>query len=93
MNKLAPEETALEGKWLFHGKEVSAEEICKRIEWLISEVLEELGSDDSGWERLYRDPDDERFWVHYYPNSRMHGSGPPSLRLISESEAKVKFNV
>ena len=93
MNVLMPDELSLEGKWLINGKEASADDVCKRIEWLTSEVLEELGCDESGWERLYRDPGDKRLWVRYYPQSEMHGSGPPSLKLISESEAKEKFNV
>ena len=93
MNKLMPDEYLLEGQWHYDGQKVTADDVCKRIEWLISEALEVLGSDELGWEKLYRDSNDNRLWLLYYPQDEIHGGGPPSLKLITESESKRKFNV
>ena len=71
--------------------EVVGDSTCKRIEFLISEHLEIIGKDDSGWDTLYLDPNDGRYWEHTYPKSHMHGGGTPALIHISEEEAKKKY--
>jgi len=78
MKEILPEETIIEGQWQYNGKEIIVDDVCKRIEWLISEVLEEIGVDTSGWKTLYQDPKDNRKWVLYFPQSEIHGGGPPS---------------
>ena len=93
MNELSPDETLVEGKWLFDGKEVTADDVCERIKWLVSEVLEKVGVDESGWETLYKDPKDNRLWVHYYPQGEMLGGGPPALKVITDEEAQDIFSV
>ena len=95
MKKLQPDENELIGEWLGKGAEVHGNEACDRIEWLISGVLHQIGVDEKsgGWDKLYRDPVDSRFWLLYYPKSYMHGGGPPSLKnlRLTESEVKDKF--
>jgi len=92
MNELSTSETLIEGKWVTSGSEVIKDSSCERIEWLISTILKSISTDESGWETLFQDPKDKRLWVLFYPQSELHGGGPPSLRLISEKEAKLKFN-
>ena len=92
MNELSSNELLIEGKWISSGNKVTCDEACERIEWLVSEVLNKIGTDESGWETLFQDPKDKRFWVLFYPQSELHGGGPPSLRLITEDEAELKFN-
>ena len=91
MNRLAPEETDITGKWVFTGDRVVGDENCERIHDLVQNHLIRLGSDQSGWDTLYRDPDDSRLWERIYPQSALHGGGPPALRLISKDLARVKY--
>lgn len=46
-----------------------------------------------GWETLYQDPADLRFWELTYPHGEMHGGGPPTLKSLTVQEAKSKYRV
>ena len=83
MTELQPHETILTGNWLFEGTSVIGDDVCRRIEWLVDSHLEKLATDSSGWEALYRDPRDGRFWERTYPQGEMHGGGPPQLSVVS----------
>ncbi|UFH59579.1 Imm27 family immunity protein [Sulfurovum mangrovi] len=91
MKEILSEETIIEGQWQSNGKEIIVDDVCKRIEWLISEVLEEIGVDTSGWKTLYQDPKDNRKWVLYFPQSEIHGGGPPALMVVSDDEISGKY--
>jgi hypothetical protein len=91
MKTLQPHETDLLGKWIFCGTQVEGDETCKRIKWLVAEKLQEIKTDDSGWDVLYRDPVDGRYWELTYPQSHMHGGGPPRLTHLSIEQAKTKY--
>ena len=91
MNILTINEDIIVGKWLDNGTEVLADENCKRIDWLTSEVLHAVGVDESGWQYLYQDPNDKRFWILSYPHSELHGGGPPTLKLVSSNEDILGF--
>lgn len=91
--KINKEETKIVGHWIFDGTKMIADEQCKRIEWLTHNYLLKLGADSSGWDVLFQDPADKRYWERIYLNSEMHGGGPPSLILLSDSEAKEKYNI
>jgi len=93
MNDLEPGESVLIGQWLVDGGRVIGDETCERIDWLIHSRLERLARDSSGWETLYRDPRDGRLWELTYPQSHMHGGGPPDLRLISSDAATSKYGI
>jgi len=56
----------------------------------LSTPPEELGRDDSGWDALYCDPDDERLWSWYIPK-RDSGWRPPQLRCLSLDEARTNM--
>lgn len=86
MDKLKPYEILLEGRWNFVEGKIIRDEVSKRIEWLVAEVLRKIGVDESGWEYLYLDEEDGRQWILFYADSQRHGGGPPSLRLMNESE-------
>ena len=58
---------------------------------LVASHLVEIARDSTGWDTLYVDPDDGRFWEHIYPQSEMHGGGPPMLKHVSEEEARAKY--
>lgn len=90
--KIEKKETEIVGKWIFTGGKMIADEQCERIQWLTTNYLKKIALDKTGWDVLFQDPNDSRYWELIYPNSGMHGGGPPSLILISESEAKEKYN-
>jgi hypothetical protein len=79
--KLQPSETELVGAWTAANGQVQADATCERIERLTAYHLRKVGvgSISGGWETLFQDPDDERFWERTYPQGEMHGGGPPRL--------------
>ncbi|MEK7854569.1 MAG: Imm27 family immunity protein [Acidobacteriota bacterium] len=87
------DESEIVGSWVAVDRHVVGDDLCKRIELLTKEFLEEIGISGEGgaWETLYRDPQDGRFWVRIYPQGDMHGGGPASLICLSEEEAKARF--
>ncbi len=93
MRKILPHETLIQGKWLFQEGRVVGDESCCRIESLIDGHLIEMARADGGWSTLYEDPNDRRLWERTYPQSGLHGGGPPSLRLVSKEEAKRRFGL
>lgn len=89
--KLLPTEICLTGRWLLKDGCVVADDICDRIEELVRLHLREVGRDASGWDALFVDPDDGRFWELIYPDSSLQGGGPPELRHLSVAQAKEKY--
>lgn len=84
-------ETQITGKWLSLNGRTVADETCERINKLITLHLQQVGHDASGWEVLYRDPDDGRLWELTYPQTELHGGGPPQLRCLTLDEARGKY--
>ena len=82
---IQPDEELIEGKWVPDANTHVADETCQRIEWLVSKVLKFIGTDESGWDTLYQDVSDGRYWLLCYPASELHGGGPPSLRALSQT--------
>lgn len=92
--KIDPSETVIKGRWITDvNKQVVGDDVCDRVQELVCNYLVRITSDWSGWETLYRDPTDNRFWEHTYPHGEMHGGGPPMLRNITEAEAKEKYMI
>ena len=91
--RLRPEENDLTSAWLVEGDQVIADEVCQRIDLLVEGHLQLIDSADAGWSRLYLDLADGRYWELTYPQSEMHGGGPPRLAHISADAAKIKYGV
>ena len=89
--KIKEDETAIIGNWIFDGSKMFADENCKRVEWLTNHYLSKIAKDYSGWETLYFDPEDNRYWESTYLQGEMHGGGPKSLILISGEDALKKY--
>jgi len=89
--RLRPDERELIGEWIRVDDQIDGDYTCKRIQFLTEEYLKELGKDWSGWETLFRDPTDGRYWERTYPHSDWHGGGPPALFNLSEEEAREKY--
>ena len=88
---IRPDETELVGRWENIGGSVRADAVANRINDLTQTYLMRISVSENGWEKLYRDPVDLRLWELTYPQSEMHGGGPPRLRLLSLEEAQKKY--
>ena len=86
-----PNETELVGKWIQQGTSVIADEASVRIKALTHSYLVKVAG--GGWETLYQDPNDLRYWELDFPQSELHGGGPPSLRYLSNEIAADKYGV
>lgn len=49
--------------------------------------------DKSGWETLYQNLTDNRYWLLTCQNSDWNGGGPPTLKLIRQTEVIEKFGL
>lgn len=91
--KIAKNEIKIEGHWILDGSKVIGDENCERIDWLRNNYLKLISTDESGWLKLYQDPEDNRYWQLNFEHGEMQGGGPPSLILLSESEVKSIYNI
>jgi len=87
--KIKPEETDLLGKWEVVDGQVVSDATAERINVLVDKYLEKVAG--SGWETLFRDPRDGRYWELIYPESSWHGGGPPRLTYLSKEQARGKY--
>ncbi len=89
---IRPEENEIRCDWKLEDGRIVGSPECDRINTLVKSFLRKIASDASGWNKLYQDPSDGRFWELTYPSSHMHGGGPPLLVCISESDAHKRYN-
>ncbi len=89
MVKLRPEETDLLGGWTMVEGKVVGDPTTQRIKELVAHHLVEIAQ--GGWDTLYLDPQDGRYWELIYPQSHLHGGGPPRLTVLSSSQARAKY--
>ncbi len=93
MTEIEPSETELVGHWLETPDGVVADHAARRIENLTTSYLSEVDQSEDGWSVLYVDPIDGRYWELTYPNSEMHGGGPPKLTALALSEAERRYEL
>jgi len=62
-----------------------------RIDTLVREHLVRVAAIPDGWDVLFRDPADGRFWELTYPSSESHAGGPPRLAVIAGPDAAQKY--
>ncbi len=86
-------ETELLGSWVNQAGSIIADDVSKRIEALISKELKEVGTSGDGWDVLYIDPSDGRYWELTYPDSDSHGGGAPKLSFVTVEQVKAKYGV
>lgn len=73
--KLRAHETRLVGKWYSTADGIVGNDACDRIDDVTENHIRRLSTDSSGWDTLYIDPDDGRYWELLYPQSEMHAGG------------------
>ena len=83
MKNLKSNEIELRGSWELVDGSNTADDVSNQIEMLISTHLVEIDEDESGWFKLYKDPDDNSFWELSYPESELHGGGAPLLKRLT----------
>jgi Immunity protein 27 len=89
---LAPDETELVGAWASEGARVARDPVEQRIDAIVAS-LEEVARSSDGWDTLYRDPNDGRYWELTYPQSGMHGGGPRRLANVPSEVAIPKYRL
>jgi hypothetical protein len=89
--ELGSGETDLVGAWDRSGDEPRLDAVDRRIFWLVTRRLVARGAASGGWDQLYVDPRDGRFWELTFPEGSLHGGGPRRLTCLSESEAREKY--
>jgi Immunity protein 27 len=96
LSPLQPNETDLVGQWVVVGKRVvDGDPTEKRIGELIDRYLQKvtISAESGGWDILYLDPADGRYWELTYPRSEMHGGGPRRLTNLSIAAATAKYQL
>ena len=90
---IGSDETKIIGNWIEVNGRVVGDEACERIDKLTSGYLVQIAyhTENGGWETLFQDPNDRRFWERIYPLGHMHGGGPPSLMLLDDEDAQGKY--
>ena len=80
--ELSPSEHEIVGSFIERGSDVISDAACNRINWLIENSFTEIAF--LNWQAIYRDDFDGRYWLLDYPQSHLHGGGPPSIKCISK---------
>lgn len=89
--ELKPDERILIGKWEFRDSMIFADDTSTRIEFLVTKYLIKITEDETGWTKLFQDPNDQRYWELSYPDSESHGAGAPQLKFLSKEEVNMKY--
>jgi hypothetical protein len=88
-----PNETLIVGNWIMVDGHMVADSELLRIHSLVAGELERVSVSQSGWEILYKDLRDGRYWEKYFPHSEMHGGGPESLRVVDLNSVREKYGI
>jgi hypothetical protein len=85
------DEREIRGSWLETSGSVVKDANTERIEKLTRDYLCEVARDVSGWDVLYIDPRDNRYWELSYPDSGLSAGGPPLLKNLSREDVREKY--
>ncbi len=93
--KIGPSESDIVGNWIVTEGRVHGDAACQRIEWPTEHHLRKVAvsPQSGGWETLFQDPEDGRFWERTYPRGEMQGGGPPRLTRVSIEKAREKYRL
>ena len=91
--ELDPGERALLGSWVEAEGVRMLDDVDRRIFWLVTRRLTPRGIAHAGWEQLYQDPRDGRYWELSFPEGSLHGGGPRRLECIAACVAREKYRL
>jgi hypothetical protein len=87
------DKSELVGSWtLIEGRMVEDQNAALITE-LTETRLRRIALAPGGWEALYQDPEDGRFWELHFPNGEMQGGGPAALRVLSNEAARARYGI
>ena len=81
----------IKGNWLVVDEKIVGDSICEIIENMIANNLDEVGNREGGWITLFKEKTTGKFWERTFPESNMHGGGPPQLELLSKNDIKERY--
>ncbi len=90
---LAPDESPLLSTWLYRKEKVLPDANGQRIQELLAQQLQYVAATESGWARLYQNPDDGCYWELSFPQSHLPGGGPPALTYLLPEEVGVRYGL
>jgi hypothetical protein len=67
---IGPDETEIVGSWVMVNGRMTEDDASRRISLLIKTELQHVATAKDGWEKLYRDSQDGRYWELTYPHGR-----------------------
>jgi hypothetical protein len=91
--QLSVSDSPLRGRWVATTAGIKGDPVCERIGALVRTYLVAVGTSPDGWSDLLVDPDDGRYWELTYPESDLHGGGPPMLTALASDEAIDRYGV
>ena len=91
-DSLRDDEVSLVGEWR-HEVGGGTDDVDARIFWLVTQVLEPVASAEGGWDQLFRDPRDGRYWELTFPHGSLYGGGPRMLSVVEAGVAATKYGV
>jgi hypothetical protein len=89
--KINPHEILILGNAVERDGQMLWDQNAQRIFDLIEDYLRKIAVSVSGWETLYLDEMDGRYWEYCHPQSEIHGGGPPALRQLSDEEIRAVY--
>ena len=90
---IKPNETIIESDLDILGSKEEAWKASMRIHYLTDNYLIKKATTNGGWDILYQDPTDLRYWELTAPKGEYHGSGPLRLSYVSNLDAILKYNL
>ena len=91
--ELVSDETELKGAWKLVDGRMRGDDVEERISWLVTHSLKPLASASGGWEILYLDPNDGRYWERTFLHGELQGGGPQCLRVLDQIAASRKYSL
>ena len=91
--ELGPDERQLTGAWDDQQEGVLGDEVDRRIFWLVRHRLRACATANGGWDQLYADPSDGRYWELTFGQGTPSVGGPRQLTFLTPEDAAAKYGV
>ena len=88
---LEPHERQLSGRWNAEVANGVGDVVDARIFWLVTERLTPTARSFDGWDAVFFDSRDGRFWELTFPHGSLFAGGPRQLTLVSPDVVAEKY--